>query len=142
MDGICRQSNCVYASSFVFTIFKKNEKPATCEMWCVIHFFNARNMKLADIHYPFCEVYGEHAMSDSTVWRWIIHFDEHKNVHDDLRSSRPSVVNEDLVRIVEEKIQENRQFIISSLFHKFHSHFFTQLCLINFVFRNCVHSGI
>jgi hypothetical protein len=36
-------------------------------------------------------------------------------VHGDPRSSRPSVVNEDLVRAVEEKIQENRQFTISSL---------------------------
>jgi hypothetical protein len=32
----------------------------------------------------------------------------HENVQDDLQSSRPSVVNEGLVRAVEEKIQENR----------------------------------
>jgi hypothetical protein len=31
------------------------------------------------------------------------------------RAGRPSVVNEDLVRAVEEKIQENRRFTISSL---------------------------
>jgi hypothetical protein len=36
-------------------------------------------------------------------------------VHNDPRSGRPSVVNEDLVRVVEEKIQENRRFTISSL---------------------------
>jgi hypothetical protein len=36
-------------------------------------------------------------------------------MHDDPRSGRPSVVNEDLVRAVEEKIQENRRFTISSL---------------------------
>jgi hypothetical protein len=36
-------------------------------------------------------------------------------VHDDLQSGRPSVVNEELVHTVEEKIQENRQFTISSL---------------------------
>ena len=34
---------------------------------------------------------------------------------DDLRSDRLSVVNEDLVRTVEEKIRENRQFTITSL---------------------------
>jgi hypothetical protein len=36
-------------------------------------------------------------------------------VQDDPQSSQPSVVNEDLVRAVEEKIQENRQFTILSL---------------------------
>jgi hypothetical protein len=36
-------------------------------------------------------------------------------VHDDPWSSRPSVVNEDLVLAVEEQIQENRRFTISSL---------------------------
>jgi hypothetical protein len=38
-----------------------------------------------------------------------------KNGHDDPRSGRPSVVNEDLVRTPEEKIQEYRRFTISSL---------------------------
>jgi hypothetical protein len=44
------------------------------------------------------------------------HFNEgHENVHDDPRSGRPSVVNEVFVGAVEEKIQENRPFTISSL---------------------------
>jgi hypothetical protein len=47
--------------------------------------------------------------------RWVRHFDEEReNVHDDPRSGRPSVVNEDLARAVEKKIQENRRFTISS----------------------------
>ena len=36
-------------------------------------------------------------------------------MHDDPQSGRPSVVNEDLVRAVEEKIRENRRFTITSL---------------------------
>jgi hypothetical protein len=36
-------------------------------------------------------------------------------MHDDLRSSRQSVVNEELVGAVEEKIQENSRFTILSL---------------------------
>jgi hypothetical protein len=97
-------------------MFKKIEKPAACEMRSVIPFLNARNMKPADIHCQLCEVYGEHAMSDLMVWRWMRHFHEGcKSVHDDPRSSRPSVVNEDLVHAVKEKIQENRRLIISSL---------------------------
>ena len=41
--------------------------------------------------------------------------EERENVHDDPRSGRPSVVNEDLVRAVEEKMWENRRFAITSL---------------------------
>jgi hypothetical protein len=44
------------------------------------------------------------------------HFNEgSKNVHEDLWSSLPYVVNEDLAHAVEEKIQENRSLAILSL---------------------------
>jgi hypothetical protein len=87
-DAICRQSNHVYASSCVFTMFKKIKKAAACEIQSVICFLNARNMKQADIHRQVGEVYGEHAMSDSMVRRWAKCFNEgRKNVHDDARSS-------------------------------------------------------
>jgi hypothetical protein len=73
-------------------------------------------MKPADIHCQLCEVYGEHAMSDSMVQRWVRHFNEGcENVHGGQRSSQPFVAYEDLVRAVEEKIQENRRSTISSL---------------------------
>jgi len=73
-------------------------------------------MKLAEIHCQLCDIYGEHTMSSSMVRRWVWLFNEgRKSVHDDMRSSRLSVVNEDLVRAVEEKIRENRWFTISSL---------------------------
>jgi hypothetical protein len=84
-DVICGQLNCVYALSCVFTMFKKIEKPATCEM-CGLCFLNARNMKPADIDRQLCEAYGEHAMSDSVVRRWMRHLNEgRENVHDDPR---------------------------------------------------------
>jgi len=89
-------------------MFKKTENPAACEMQSAIHFLNAKNTTLAEIH-QLCDVYGEHAMSSSRVWRWVRLFnDGRKNVHDDLQSGLPSVVNEDLVCTVEEKIRENR----------------------------------
>jgi len=48
-------------------------------------------------------------MGSSMVQRLVRLFNEgRKNVYDDLRGGRPSVVNEDLVRAVEEKIRENR----------------------------------
>jgi hypothetical protein len=78
-------------------------------MRSVIRFLSARNMKPADIHRQLCEAYREHAMSDSLVRRWVRHFTvRRENVHDDLRSGRLPMVHEDLVREVEEKIQENR----------------------------------
>jgi hypothetical protein len=104
-DASYRQSKHVYALSCMFILFKKIEKPAAYEMQSLIRFLNARNMKPADIHRQLYEVYGEHAMIDSMVRRWVRHFNEgYENVHDDPRSDRPSVVNEDLVRAVEEKI--------------------------------------
>lgn len=123
-------------------MFKKTEKPTTCEMRSIIRFLNARNVKPADIH-QLCEVYGEHAMNHSMVWRWGRHFREgHKNVHDDLRSGWPTVVNKDLMHAVEQKIQEdNSPFChFPCIFYKLHSHSFMKLCLINFVFGNCVHA--
>jgi hypothetical protein len=119
--------------------------PAACEMRPVIRFLNAINMKPADNHRQLFEVYEEYAMSDSMVRRWVRYFnDELENVHADPRSGRLSVVNEDLVRAVEEKIKENRRFTILSLFLHFPQisrHFFMKLCLINFALGNCVHSG-
>jgi hypothetical protein len=68
-------------------MFKKIEKQIVCEMWSVTHFLNARNMKPADIQRQLCEVYGEHAMSDLVVRRWVRHFNEgRENVY---RGSRP-----------------------------------------------------
>jgi hypothetical protein len=51
-------------------------------------------MKPSDIHRHLCEVYGEHAMNDSMVRRWMRHFNEvRENVHDDPRSDRLSVAH-------------------------------------------------
>jgi hypothetical protein len=144
-DTICRQSNHVYASSFVCTMFKKIEKPAACEMRSVIHFLNARNMKPANIHCQLCEVYAEHVISDSMIRRWTRHFNEgHENVHDDPWSGRPSADNDVWC------VQWKRRFMrrddspfhhFPSIFRKFNGNFFTKLCLISFVFGNYVHGA-
>jgi hypothetical protein len=55
-------------------------------------------MKPADNHHQLFAVYEEQAMTDSMVQRWTRHFNEgRENVHDDPRSGRPSVDNEDSV---------------------------------------------
>jgi transposase len=90
-------------------MFTKIENPTACKMWSVIRFLNVKNMKLAEIHCQLCDVYGEHAMSSSMVWKWVRLFNErHENLHDDPWSGRPSVMNEDLVRAVEERFRVNR----------------------------------
>jgi hypothetical protein len=111
------------------------EMPAAYEMQSVIHFLNARNMKPGYIHCHLCEVHGEHAISDSLVWRWVRNFNEgHENVHDDRRVANHLW----LMKIW--WVQCNKRFKRTDdsqfrhfpcIFHKFNGHFFMKLCLIN-----------
>ena len=55
-------------------------------------------------------------MSNSKVRQWCHLFKEgRKNVHDEERSGRPSVIKEDLVEKVNTTIRGNRRFTISEL---------------------------
>jgi hypothetical protein len=49
-------------------MFKEIENPTTREMQSVIRFLNEKNMKPAEIH-QLWDMYGEHAMSSSMVWK-------------------------------------------------------------------------
>jgi len=42
-----------------------------------------------------------------------------ENVHDEARSERPSLVNDDLVRKVNERVRDDRRFTIPDLFLHF-----------------------
>ncbi|GFU26070.1 histone-lysine N-methyltransferase SETMAR [Trichonephila clavipes] len=85
------------------------ENPAACEIRCVIRFLNAKKVKPIEIYRQFCEVYGQNAMSDSMVRRWVRQFNEGRSeVHDEERSGRPSLITEELVHAIDEKIKENR----------------------------------
>ncbi|KAJ4426372.1 hypothetical protein ANN_27186 [Periplaneta americana] len=97
-------------------MFKVIDHPADCEMRPGIRFLNARNIKPADIHHQLCEVYGDDAISDRMVRRWVRKFNEGCiSVHDEQHTGRPSLINDDLVHAVDEKIHEDRRFTISSL---------------------------
>ena len=99
-----------------FKMDKLIENAATCELRSVIRFLNAKNIKPVDIHRQICEVYGENAMSDSMVRRWVRLFNEGRtNVHDEERTGRPSLISDVLVQEVEKKIHENRRFTMTSL---------------------------
>jgi len=59
-------------------------------------------------------------MSDGMVRQWVRMFNEgRENMHDEARSMRPSLVNDDLVRKVNERVRDDRRFTISDLFLHF-----------------------
>jgi len=70
----------------------------------------------SEIHHQICQVYGDNAMSDGMVTKCVRMLNEgRENVHDEARSDRPSSVNDDLVRKVNERVRDDRLFTISVL---------------------------
>jgi len=70
----------------------------------------------SEIHHQMCQVYGDNGMSDGMVRKWVWMFNEgQENVHDEAQSRRPSLVNDDLVRKVNERVRDDRRFTISDL---------------------------
>ena len=73
-------------------------------------------MLTSEIHHQICQVNGDNAMSDGMVRKWVRLFNEgRENVQDETRSGRPSLVNDDLVRKVNERLRDDRLFTISDL---------------------------
>jgi len=55
-------------------------------------------------------------MSDGMVRKWVRMFNKgRENVHDEAQIGRPSLVNDDLVRKVNERVRADRRFTISDL---------------------------
>jgi len=97
-------------------MFKTTVGAANCEMRSVIRFLNARNVLPSEIHHQVCQVYDDNAMSGGMVRKWVRMFNEgRQNVYDKARSGRPSLVNDDLVRKVNERVCDDRRFTISDL---------------------------
>jgi len=62
----------------------------------------------SEIHHQICQEYGDNAISDGMVRKWVRMFNEgRENLHDEARSGRPSLVNNDLVRKVNERVRIN-----------------------------------
>jgi len=97
-------------------MFKTIEGAAYCEIRSLIRFFKSRNVLPSEIHHQICQVYGDNAMGDGMVRKWVRMFHEgRENLHDEARSGRPSLVNDDLVRKVNEIVHDDRRFTISDL---------------------------
>jgi len=61
-------------------------------------------------------VYGDNVMSDDMVRKWVRMFNEgQENMHDEVLSGRPSFVNDDVVRKINERVRDDGCFIISNL---------------------------
>jgi len=61
-------------------------------------------------------VYGDNAMSDGMVRKLVRMFNEgRENLHDDARSGCPFLVNDDLVRKVNERVHDERRVTIYDL---------------------------
>lgn len=96
------------------------ENPATCEVRSVIRFLLAKNHKPIEIYRQLCDVYGKGIMSESRVRQWCIDFKNGRtNVHDEDRSGRPSLVTDELVMKINDKIREDRRFTITELLKHF-----------------------
>jgi len=52
-------------------MFKTIEGAADCEIQSVIRFLKARNVLPSEIHHQICQVYGDNAMSDGMVTKWV-----------------------------------------------------------------------
>jgi len=94
-------------------MFKTIEGATDCGIWSVIRFLDARNVLPSESHYQICQVYGDNVMSDGMVRKWVQMFNEgRENVHNEMQSGCPSLVNDDLVRKVNERVHDNRRFTI------------------------------
>jgi len=61
-------------------------------------------------------VCGDIAMSDDMIRKWVRMFNEgRENMHDEARSGRPSLVNDDLVRKVNKRVHDDKRFTIFDL---------------------------
>jgi len=72
------------------------------------------NHKPIEIHRQLCKVYGNKVMSEGGVRQWCIMFKNGRtNVHDEERSGRTTIVTDEVVAKINEKIHENRHFTIT-----------------------------
>ncbi|GBM29926.1 hypothetical protein AVEN_111233-1 [Araneus ventricosus] len=112
-------------------MFKTIDRSGSCEVRALIKFLNARNLRPCEIYRQISETYRENVTSEGMVRKWVKMFNEGRgNVPEEVRSGRPSVITEELVSCIDEKVRSNRRFTISDLsmnFQTFHDLYYTRL---------------
>lgn len=104
----------------MFKMSKAIANLADCKIRAVIRFLKARDMKVVEIHRLISKEYGDNAMSDGMVRKRVHSFNEGStNMHDVAGSGQPSVITDDVLQKVDEKVHETRRFTIWSLCNDF-----------------------
>jgi len=95
-------------------MFKTIEEAADFEIRSVIRFLKARNVLPSEIHHQIRQVYDDNAMSDGMVRKWVrCSMKDERTCTMIARSGRPSLVNDDLVRKVNERVRDDKRYTIS-----------------------------
>jgi hypothetical protein len=106
----------VLVSTEWFMMCAAIDNPASCEIHAISCFLHAKNMSAPEIHHEICAVYGQTVMNQGTLRQCCRMFkDGQRNVHDEKPSGQPSVVGDDFVQIIDQKICQRRCFTISQL---------------------------
>jgi hypothetical protein len=86
------------------------DNPASCEIRAVIRFLHYKHMTAPEIHRELCAVHGQNIMNEGTLKQWCVLKDGQtkEHVYDEERSGQPSVVTDDIVQSVGQKICERR----------------------------------
>jgi hypothetical protein len=101
----------------VFEMAALIQSPTKCEVHSVIQFLNAKDECPVEIHKQIVAVYGN-IMNRQHVTKWCHEFPEGRtDVHDEQRSSRPSLISDDLRQESEGEICVNRHMTIRDLHH-------------------------
>ena len=135
---------CTSGTSRVLTVSLQRLKleahipaPGNCE----VRFLNAHSTAQFEIRRQLCQVYGPNVMSKQMVRRWCRHFTAgQQHVHIDECSGRPSIITDDLVELVRERLwkivasQWRNSTVISLQISRFLLH---ENVTVHLLFRNC-----
>lgn len=101
---------------FNFAMCALIENPASFEVLSFLRFLLAKILKLIEIYWQLCKVYGDNVMNESSVLKWCIEFNNSRTyVVDEEKSGHPSIVIDNLVAKVDEKIRENCRLTVTEL---------------------------
>jgi hypothetical protein len=84
------------------------QSPTKCEVRSIVQFLNAKSECPVEIHKQIVAVYGD-IMNWQNVTKWCCEFSKGRtDVHDEQRSSRPSLISDDLLQKIEGEIRANQ----------------------------------
>ncbi|PNF17830.1 hypothetical protein B7P43_G05795 [Cryptotermes secundus] len=99
----------------VFKMAMSIQNPTRCEAHAVIRFLHVKGNTAAVIHRHLISFYGED-VNRQNVARWYCQFEVRRSdVHDEIRSGRPSVVTDEIIQKNDENICADRRLTIDEL---------------------------